>query len=115
MRILRAGIPPQTLSWRIQVPEEAAGQIAAQVKIEGREPISVPLVFGRTVPPKPLEHALSEDESVRIEYARPLTQRVFWAPLAAMGGPKSDFGWLGVYLVVYVIAMFLAKALFRTP
>ncbi|QDU90282.1 Phosphoenolpyruvate synthase [Pirellulimonas nuda] len=116
---LRNGVPPQTISWRLRVPADAAGRHVARLSTaEPSAAIDIPLVFGDTHPPPPTQVSHGEGGPVRslsVVHPRPLTQRKFWTPLAYVGGPAWDFGWLGAYLVVYLGVMLLGKRLLRVP
>lgn len=114
---LRAGIPPQTLSWVIHVPADADGHYPIRLSINGSEPRQLTLVFNRSRPPAPVE-INSENQTLRlfkVIYPRPLQQHSFWTPLSAIGGPAWDFGWLVVYILAYLLVMFPMKLLLRVP
>ena len=66
--------------------------------------------------------------AVRVKFPPPKHSPVFWIPygvLAASTGSEQlpwplsflqhDLGWLGVYLLAYLPAMFLSRLLFRIP
>jgi hypothetical protein len=75
------------------------------------------LAFGNERPPTP--KMLTGDSAPLVDleaiYPRPLQKRQFWTPLAAVGGPSWDFGWLGVYILAYLAAMLIAKRLMGIP
>lgn len=114
---LRDGVPPQKLSWRLRVPEGGAGSYTARLAIPGNAPQDFPLVFGPGHPPAPVDFTNDQGplRSLSVQYPRPLTKRVFWTPLVAVGGPAWDFGWLGVYLLAYLAVMFGVKPILRVP
>ena len=114
---LSEGIPAQKVSWRVNVPENAVGAHHVNLLVGDKEAASFNLVFGQVEAPEvgtifPSHDAL---KSVTVNYPRSLHKGVFWAPLAKIGGPAWDFGWLGVYLLVYLPLMFIAKILFKVP
>ena len=114
---LREGVPPQKLTWLVSVPESAEGAHYLKLKAGEGEVTEFKMVFGKKVAPlrgmiKPTDDRIL---SVTVNYPRALKQEVFWTPLAMAGGPKWDFGWLGVYLLVYLPLMFLAKIILRIP
>lgn len=114
---LQAGVPPQTLSWRIGVPESADGHFPVRLTAEGEGPVEFPLVFGRSRPPAPelIHGETGLVRGLKVVYPRPLQRRVFWAPLALVGGPAWDLGWLTVYVLSYIAVMVAAKRLLRVP
>lgn len=114
---LRAGVPPQKLSWRLRVPENAGGLHSARIVIPGETAQAFPLVFGLSHPPAAADFTNDRGalRSLSVQYPRPLTKRVFWTPLKSFGGPAWDFGWLGVYLLAYLAVMFIVKPLLKIP
>jgi hypothetical protein len=54
---------------------------------------------------------------VRLSYFDPQKEgpAKFWTPLAAVGFPDWDAGWLLTYLLAYLPAMFLLRRLLRLP
>lgn len=114
---LRAGVPAQKLSWRLKASDQTDGLTEVKLLIPGEANQTIPLVFGRSHPPLPSEFAHDGGAilSLKVEYPRALTQRVFWQPLKAISGPAWDFGWLGVYLLAYLGIMFGLKPAFRIP
>jgi pyruvate,water dikinase len=114
---LRAGVPPQKLSWRLRVPQSARGRFIPRIAIPGEATQDFPLVFGTTHPPAAADFTNDRGalRSLSVQYPRPLTQRVFWTPLKSFGGPAWDLGWLGVYLLAYLVVMFITKPLLRLP
>ena len=80
--------------------------------------LEIPIVFGSSHPPVPTEIVPTEASgimSLTVIHPRPLTKRTFWTPLARIGGPAWDFGWLGAYLIAYLAVMVIGKRFFRIP
>ena len=114
---LNEKVPPQKVSWLINVPETARGSHSVKVKVGEDEAADFELVFGSVDPPFvgtvfPKHEGL---KSITVNYPRALQKGVFWSPLGMFGGPNWDFGWLGVYLVVYLPLMFIAKLVLKVP
>ncbi|EMI42619.1 PEP/pyruvate-binding domain-containing protein [Rhodopirellula sp. SWK7] len=116
---LREGIPPQKLSWRLNVPGDAVGRHLVRLyPPPPSEPVEIPIAFGDAQPPVATDIFTPEGSgvvSLEVIHPRPLTQRIFWTPLASVGGPAWDFGWLGAYLVAYLAVMLIGKRLLRIP
>lgn len=110
---LKNGVPPQKLTWLIQVPETARGAFPATLMVGDEVASEFMLVFGKSVPPEPsawLE--VSEDiVSLTVNYPRALQKASFFT----FPGTKKDLGWLGVYLLAYLPSMFVAKFILRVP
>jgi hypothetical protein len=47
--------------------------------------------------------------SLKIVYPPRETKPSFWTPLSIVGLPAWDLGWLGVYLISYLPAMFVFR------
>ncbi len=128
---LKHDIPAQTLSWTLATPEEA-GRFSVTLQPEGREAVEVVLATGNDQPPEPKEDlgdgkpvqvlrpgdADSPIQSVKVTWSekKEQGQDKFWAPLAAWEGSawsKWDIGWLLLYIMVYVPAMFVLRWVLR--
>ncbi|MEM9444973.1 MAG: PEP/pyruvate-binding domain-containing protein [Verrucomicrobiota bacterium] len=110
---LRTDIPPQKLSWLIHIPETALGIYPISLRIGSEETFDFNLVFGQSAPPMPnlFTDVSPQLLSLQINYPRPLKKASFFKlPLL-----NWDIGWLGIYLLFYLPAMFIAKALLRVP
>ena len=108
---LAAGVPPQKLTWMIRVPENADGHYPVTINLPDQPTHELMLAFGNQKPPTPNTLNIDYSPLIQIEaiYPRPLQQRRFWTPLKAMGGPTWDFGWLGVYILSYLLVMLIVK------
>ena len=114
---LKEDIPPQIVTWRVNIPENAAGAHPVKLSVGENSGADFKLVFGSSEPP-PMGEIRPDHTSLKtvtVNYPRSLHKAVFWTPLAMIGGPKWDFGWLGVYLLAYLPLMFIAKLIFRVP
>ncbi|MCF7974935.1 MAG: hypothetical protein K9N55_14035 [Phycisphaerae bacterium] len=114
---LASDIPAQKLTWTIQVPAEAKGHYPVSLAIGPDHQYDVTLAFGNQQPP--VSSKLEPDDQplygLEVVYPRALIKPVFWVPLASIGGPGWDMGWLGVYIVAYLGMMVLGKYVFRVP
>jgi hypothetical protein len=130
-KFLARPLPAQVITWRVATPDGAGGTYDVHVTAEGKSGAHAPIVVGNVAPP-PL--SLETDDkgnrvtvatnsdgggpvrAVRIRYAdtRRVQERAFFAPFARLGW-KHDFGWVGAYLLIYVVALFAAKRALRVP
>ncbi|MDZ8119300.1 PEP/pyruvate-binding domain-containing protein [Pontiella agarivorans] len=110
---LRNGVPPQKLTWLIQVPETAEGAFPVSLRIGDVAETEFNLVFGKSVPPEPSAWLEVSEQvvSVTVNYPRALQKASFFT----LPGTKKDLGWLGVYLLIYLPVMFGSKFLLRVP
>jgi hypothetical protein len=128
VRELRAyldkGVPPQSLSWRVQSSPGRAGRFEMLVRTEGREPVRIHAVLGDEYPPDVMEVAgggSSPVKAVKITYDRPGRKPIFWAPLGRAASIRASWsglkyweaGWLITYLLAYVPAMFVSRWVLR--
>lgn len=113
---LQGSIPPQKLNWMVRVPDDAAGHytvdvsfVDASLEQDVTQPIT--LAFGQSKPPAKSLITGAHTPLIQLEaiYPRALKKRQFWTPLASIGGPGWDFGWLGTYIVFYLAAMIIVK------
>ena len=114
---LSAGVPPQKLTWMIRVSDTANGSYPVTINLHEKQKIQIMLTFGNNKPPTPniIKGDCAPVYQVEAVYQRPLQQRRFWAPLKAVGGPAWDFGWLGVYILSYLLVMLIIKKLLKIP
>jgi pyruvate,water dikinase len=125
-------LPEQVVTWSVPTPEDgkSGGVYTIRVNAEGGDGIVTEVVTGNAAPP-PLSMQTDEKgnrvsvttgryngnlHTVKIRYTdtRRTDAAVFFAPFAKLGW-KYDFGWLGAYLLFYIVALFTAKRLLRVP
>ncbi|HEV8291581.1 MAG TPA: PEP/pyruvate-binding domain-containing protein [Tepidisphaeraceae bacterium] len=114
---LAHGIPPQSVSWKINSTPNQAGRFPIQISIPKHPPLTINAVLGESHAPEPLEitdHDLKGIVSARIVHPRSDQKRTFWAPFAWAGKPW-DTGWLWLYLIVYLPVMFGCKWILGVP
>jgi hypothetical protein len=123
---LDAGIPPRGITWTIRPPPGAAGRFPAKVIADGHPPLTVNIVLGEEFPPGNLTATGGPDSPIkelRVVYP-PLGQKpVFWQPLAGLRVhghlpvPKAlstlDIGWLWLYIITCLPALYLSRAVLK--
>ena len=124
-------MPGRALSWTLETPEGQAGRFPLQIKTEGWSPVETAVVLGKGVAPEakedmadgkgPVQIARPDEEDhpvewIKVGYRGQLVKgaNVFWEPVEWLVKPWLP-GWLIVYLLVYLPAMFLLKWLLRVP
>jgi len=124
-------MPSRDVSWTLQTPESESGRFPLQIETEGWPPVSTAVVLGKRVAPEPTEDlgdgkgpiqvarppaADHPVELVKVAYREQLVKdaNVFWKPIEWMVTSWLP-GWLIVYLLVYLPAMFVFKWLLRVP
>ena len=124
-------MPARDVSWTLTTPLDRGGRFRVQVETEGWPPVRSTVVLGRRVAPEPKEdlgdgkgpaqiaRPNAEDhpiEWIKIAYRQHLVKgaNVFWQPVEWMVKPWLP-GWLIVYLLVYLPAMFALKWVLRVP
>jgi len=127
-RFLAKPLPPQTLTWTVPTPSDKAAIYEVSVKAQASQ-VTAPLVLGNSAPPplsietddkgNRIQTVLSSGgplRSLKIRYADPRRSApvAFFTPFAGIGW-GYDFGWLGAYLLFYIVALFTAKRLLRVP
>lgn len=114
---LASAVPPQKLTWMIRVPEAAVGHYPVTLSLPDKTQCELTLAFGNEQPPRPtvIEGDGAPLMQMEAVYPRALQQRRFWTPLKAVGGPAWDLGWLGVYILSYLLVMMVTKRLLRVP
>jgi len=124
-------MPARDVSWTLQTPEGKDGKFPLRVETEGWPPVKSAVALGKHVAPEPKEDL--GDGKGPVQIARPKAtghpaewvkvayrQRdvrganVFWQPVEWMVKPWLP-GWLIVYLLVYLPAMFVLKWSLRVP
>ncbi len=109
--LLASGVPPVGASWKIDVPEGAAGRFPVSLSAPGEQPLTIDIVLGDVCPPGPVEMLGNPGwplMSLRVVYPPPEEKPVFWKPIepVVLGWLP---GWLWVYLLAYVPPMFLLR------
>ena len=125
-RYLDAGIPPQGITWMIRPPAGTIGRFAVKVVADGHPPVAVNIALGEEFPPGHLTAAGSANSPVtglRVVYPPSGKKPVFWQPLAGLAGHPQvpfadklavmDLGWLWLYILAYLPALFISKALLK--
>ncbi len=114
---LRAGVPPETLTWTLRSPAATPSRFGVRVHA-GDDAATLAVVLGDAYPPAPREADIAGGrllQSVRVLYPPPPTKPVFWRPFASLGHPGFSLGWLWVYVLVYVPVMVAAKKQLSIP
>ncbi|MCX6996964.1 MAG: PEP-utilizing enzyme [Kiritimatiellaeota bacterium] len=124
-------MPARDVSWTLQAPEGRDGTFPLHVATAGWPPVQSAVVLGRRVAPEPKEDlgdgkgpvqlarppaAGHPVEWVKVAYRGRVVQgaNVFWPPVEWLVRSWLP-GWLIVYLLVYLPAMFALKWLLRVP
>jgi len=124
-------MPARDVCWTLHTAENRSGRFPLQIETEGWPPVSTAVVLGKQVAPEPNEDlgdgkgpvqvarspaADHPVELVKVAYREQLIQggNVFWQPVQWMVTSWLP-GWLIVYLLVYLPAMFLLKWSLRVP
>jgi hypothetical protein len=114
---LAHGIPPQSVSWKINSTPNQSGGFPIQISIPKHPPLTIKAVLGDSHAPEPLEitdHDAKGIASAKIVHPRSDQKRIFWAPFA-WAGKGWDAGWLTLYLLVYLPVMFGCKWILGVP
>ena len=124
-------MPARDVSWTLQTPEGKEAKFPLRVETEGWPPVESAAALGKHVAPEPKEdlgdgkgpvqiarpkadgHPV---EWVKVAYRGRVVQgaNAFWQPVEWMVKPWLP-GWLIVYLLVYLPAMFVLKWSLRVP
>ncbi|MEI7834760.1 MAG: hypothetical protein WCJ56_16360, partial [bacterium] len=114
---LKAGVTPQTISWRIRpLDKNTAGKFDLAVTTKDKTPVKLSAVLGDKYSPALAEitgGASSPVKSVKIVYDKAKTKQLFWTPFARFNKPDYDPGWLWIYLLAYIPPMVLLRMLLR--
>ena len=130
-RFLDRPMPARDVSWTLQTTEDDSGRFPLRIETEGSPPIHTAVVLGKQVAPQltedlgdgkgPIQVArpVSADhpvELVKVAYREQLVKdaNLFWPPIEWMVTSWLP-GWLIVYLLVYLPAMFVLKWSLRVP
>jgi phosphohistidine swiveling domain-containing protein/uncharacterized membrane protein (DUF106 family) len=101
---LKAGIPAQPLTWKIRTPEKLSALWPIKVTAGKARPLEANVVVGDAHPPQPTELANDPSDplvSLKISYPQSEQKKVFFAPIG-----HYDWGWLWLYLLAYLPAMY---------
>lgn len=123
---LAAGVPAQGLTWLIRTQDAATGRFTVTATAGGHRPVRVDVAFGDAYPPtkaRTLGPDGSPVKEIQVVYPKPKHKPVFWQPLAVLAGRSQanwasslaaiDIGWLWLYILVYVPALFLIRAILK--
>jgi hypothetical protein len=110
---LKQGVPPQSISWKINSDPATPGRFDIAVNTKVRDDLVVHVSLGNTHPPTTLE-ADGGGIKLKIVHPRSDQKQTFWKPVAYFGN-QWDAGWLWLYLITYIPLMFLLKWLMRIP
>jgi hypothetical protein len=123
---LDAGIPPRGVTWMIRTPPGTVGRFPVKVMAEGHPAVTANVVLGEEYPPGNLIALGGHDSPVkelRVVYPPSRQKPVFWQPLAGFGNRNHlplakylaamDVGWLWVYILTYLPALFASRAVLK--
>lgn len=119
-------MPAQTLAWTAKLPSQP-GLYTAHLATGNGSPVDLRIACGRQTLPQPLAitgHPDSVDAVTVVNPPKLADELIFCQPLAFIGNlaPQSqwlfrvaswDIGWLGLYLIGYLPAMFLSRLFLR--
>ncbi len=116
---LKQPMSTQELTWTVLTPNDKEGRYKVQVAPASGNPVEMHLILGNAYPPEPKEIGIPEDcpiISAKALYNEQRTREslTFWTPFKSFG-IAWDFGWLGIYLLIYIPLMFLLKFVFKVP
>jgi pyruvate,water dikinase len=105
-------VPPIPVTWHITAPENVAGAWPVTLRADNSKTLTATMVLGDAHPPAPKEVNNTPADpltSLKLTYQRPNDQHpIFFAPIA-----HWDWGWLWVYLLAYLPAMFFFRWLLK--
>jgi hypothetical protein len=128
-KFLASPMPPQTISFTLPTPADHAGVYHVVLRAENGPDVPVTLVTGNIAPPQKFEiddkgnryqavtpAANGPIHAVRVRFSETTRgdAHAFFTPFSPLGY-RYDFGWLGVYLLVYIVVLFPMRALLRIP
>ncbi len=109
-------IPPQPITWRINTPENISDRWPVTVRADYSKSLSAQIVAGDQYPPAPTEIDNTPNDplvSLKLVYPDSDTKRTFWVHPINFGLFHFEPGWLTVYLLAYLPAMFGLRALLK--
>jgi hypothetical protein len=105
-------IPPIPVTWNIIAPDNASGAWPVTLRANNAKTLSATLVLGDAHPPCPAEITNTPNDplvSLKLTYQpRNLAKPIFFAPIG-----HWDWGWLWVYLLAYLPAMYAFRYLLK--
>jgi phosphohistidine swiveling domain-containing protein/uncharacterized membrane protein (DUF106 family) len=123
---LEAGISPQGITWLIRPPGDMGGRFSVTVTAGEHAPVVVDVVLGDKYPPAPrrvMGPVGSPVRELQVVYPRSRHEEVFWRPLARLADCRQvawatrlaavEVGWLWLYILVYLPALVLARAVLK--
>lgn len=105
-------IPPVPVTWKVRTPEKAEERWPIAIKSSNGATVSSQIVLGNRFPPGNSEITGLHDgplTSARILYPPAPTRQHFLMKPIRIFGTEWEPGWLTVYLLAYLPAMFLTR------
>jgi len=105
---LKGGIPSQPVSWRVLPPENFIGSFLVSVSAGGKAVEARVVVGPSQAPAATSATGAGNVKELKVVYAKSAEQKVFWRPLAFVGGRigEWDIGWVWLYIVAYLPVLF---------
>ncbi|MDB5322771.1 MAG: hypothetical protein JWN40_4402 [Phycisphaerales bacterium] len=105
-------IPAVPVTWNVIVPDNASGAWPVTLRASNSKALTATLVLGDAHPPAPAEVTNTPNDpltSLKLTY-QPINPKppIFFAPIA-----HWDWGWLWVYLLAYLPAMYAFRFLLK--
>jgi pyruvate,water dikinase len=119
---LNAGIPPQGITWLIRPPEGFSGRLNVMVEAAGNAPANIDVVIGDASSPVIRHPSLAGPiRSLTVVYPRPASEASFLRPFSWINADSGfgqrlerlDLGWVWLYVLVYLPALLLARAILK--
>jgi pyruvate,water dikinase len=120
---LDAGIPPQGITWQLRPRENMNGRFDVKVAAAGSPAATIGVVIGDRFPPAPTSVAGrvgSPVKLLRVSYSKSKQEEHFLTPFALLGHPSiaprlaaMDIGWLWLYILVYLPALFAVRSMLK--
>jgi len=108
---LKDDVPPQFVTWKVRTPEKVSGKWPITVSAGSWRSDNMNIVAGDAHPPQPGDFANGPKDPVteiKISYPQGDQKKIFFAPVG-----HYDWGWLWVYLLAYLPAMYAFRYLLR--
>jgi hypothetical protein len=123
---LDTGVPARGITWMIRPPPGTVGRFSVKVIADGHPPVAVDVMLGGEFPPGKLIAKGGHDSpirDVRVVYPPPGQKPVFWQPLAGLRAHDQlpfakdlaamDIGWLWLYILTYLPALLVSRAVLK--